>query len=46
MDDFGTGYSSLSSLKILPIDVLKIYKSLVYDVGENYTARNITKAIV
>lgn len=46
MDDFGTGYSSLSSLKILPIDLLKIDRSLVYDIETNKTARHITKAIV
>lgn len=46
MDDFGTGYSSLSSLKILPIDLLKIDRSLVYDIETNKTARCITKAIM
>ena len=46
MDDFGTGYSSLSSLKQLPIDVLKIDKSLVDDIVENETSRHITTAIV
>ena len=46
MDDFGTGYSSLSSLKILPIDLLKVDRSLVYDIETNKTARCITKAIV
>lgn len=46
MDDFGTGYSSLASLKILPIDLLKIDRSLVYDIETNKTARQITKAIV
>lgn len=46
MDDFGTGYSSLSSLKILPLNQLKIDRSLVYDIETNETARYITKAIV
>jgi diguanylate cyclase (GGDEF)-like protein/PAS domain S-box-containing protein len=29
MDDFGTGYSSLSSLSMLPLDVLKMDRSLL-----------------
>lgn len=46
MDDFGTGYSSLSSLKILPINLLKIDKSLIDDIETNEAARSIVKAIV
>ncbi|MCH5201109.1 MAG: EAL domain-containing protein [Oscillospiraceae bacterium] len=46
MDDFGTGYSSLASLKILPIDLLKMDRSLVCDIESNKTARTIAKAIV
>jgi len=33
MDDFGTGFSSLSNLAKMPIDLLKIDKTLVDDMG-------------
>ena len=46
IDDFGTGYSSLGELRRLPIDVIKIDKSLVRDIGQDGDAEAICKIIL
>ncbi len=46
IDDFGTGYSSLSYLKKLPIDCLKIDRSFIQDVQEDYSNSEIAQAII
>ena len=46
IDDFGTGYSNLARLTQLPIDRLKIDKSLVDDIVTSADARTIVTAIV
>ncbi len=46
MDDFGTGYSSLSYLHRFPLDILKIDKSFVSNMGENGEKSDIVRTII
>ncbi|TPG55146.1 putative bifunctional diguanylate cyclase/phosphodiesterase [Sphingomonas glacialis] len=46
IDDFGTGYSNLSRLRALPIDRIKLDRSLVAHVADDTAARTIAQAVV
>jgi len=46
IDDFGTGYSSLSYLQRFPIDILKIAKPFVEEVGQGPDRSALARAII
>ena len=46
LDDFGTGYSSLNYLRYLPLDILKIDKSFIRELGTNPKETLIVKQII
>ncbi len=46
LDDFGTGYSSLSYLQRFPIDVIKIDRSFINQLGGPTSDDSLTRAII
>jgi EAL domain-containing protein (putative c-di-GMP-specific phosphodiesterase class I) len=46
LDDFGTGFSNFRALKVLPLDALKLDRSLVSDVHRDPRDRAILSAMV
>jgi len=46
IDDFGTGYSSLSYLQRFPLDILKVDKSFVDELGQQVECDEIVAAVI
>ena len=46
IDDLATGYSTLGRLRVLPVDTVKIDRSLVSGIDTDSRARSIVAAII
>ncbi len=46
LDDFGTGYSSLNYLKSLPIDLVKVDRSFIFNITKDKKNAAIMQAII
>ncbi len=46
LDDFGTGYTSIAQLMKLPVNLLKIDKSLIDDIETKQTMRDMVDSVI
>lgn len=46
IDDLATGYSTLSRLRYLPVDIVKVDRSLVTDIDDDARAQSIVSAVL
>ena len=46
LDDFGTGYSSFGYMKDLPLDIMKLDRSLINDVVDDERAQMIVQSMI
>jgi diguanylate cyclase (GGDEF)-like protein len=46
LDDFGEGYSSLGQLRELPVDILKIARPFIREIGENSQDTALVRGII
>lgn len=46
LDDFGTGYTSLNYLAKMPINLLKVDKSLIDDIENSSKSRDFVRAVI
>ncbi len=46
LDDFGTGYSNISYLRRMPLDVIKLDRSLISELSSDMASRIIARNII
>ncbi|MBO5372939.1 MAG: EAL domain-containing protein [Lachnospiraceae bacterium] len=45
MDDFGTGYSSLNHIREMPLDIIKIDRCFIQDIGKDEFSESFVKMV-